>query len=118
MSDTNNVLFTGRLVRAPEVKQTSKGDPVGYLRVAVNQRGRDNTEIATFIDVICFGAVAESCGRYLDKGSSVLVDGLLANRKYKPKDSETEITVLSVKAMRVQFLDSRKGGKAGDDDGE
>jgi single-strand DNA-binding protein len=51
---------------------------------------------------------AENCVNYLDKGSLVLVDGVLRNNKWN--DNGQEKSRLEVQALEVLFLDRKKGG--------
>lgn len=60
-----------------------------------------------FIDNVVFGKQAESCSKYLNKGSSVLVEGRLQERRWESNGQQR--SKFEVIAQSVRFL-SRKGG--------
>ena len=66
----NQVTLIGNLARDPEVGQTAGGATMCRMRLAVNETFRDRRTgeertIATFLDVVAWGPVAENCGRFL-----------------------------------------------------
>jgi single-strand DNA-binding protein len=60
-----------------------------------------------FIDNVIFGKQAESCSKYLNKGSAVLVEGRLQERRWEANGQQK--SKFEVVAQSVRFL-SRKGG--------
>jgi len=60
-----------------------------------------------FIDNVIFGKQAESCSKYLNKGSSVLVEGRLQERRWESDGQQK--SKFEVIAQSVKFL-SRKTG--------
>jgi len=107
MASLNKVFLIGNLTRAPELRYTPSGTAVADLRVAVNRnyttQGGDRREETCFLTVVVWGKQAESCGEYLDKGSSVLIEGRLQTREWEGKDGQKR-TVVEVVAERVQFM--------------
>jgi single-strand DNA-binding protein len=103
MADLNNMSFTGRLTRDPDLRETGSGKSVANFRVAVNGFKDDD---ATFLDVAAWGALGESCAKYLGKGSRVAVSGRLSTREYDRKDG-TEWLAVEVSARDVAFLDTK-----------
>lgn len=117
----NSVNLVGRLVADPDHKSGISKSGKEYSRttftVAVN-RERDE---ADFIRVVVFGKQAESCARYLKKGSRVGVVGSIRTGKYTDKEGRT-INTVDVNAVNVEFLNertsnNRDGGVSGYDDG-
>lgn len=103
----NKVLLIGNLTRDPELLSTNTG--VSYCRfsVAVN-RAYANSEgqrEVDFFNIIVWRTLAESCGKYLKKGSKVAISGSLQNRTYDDKDNIRR-TVTEVVATDVEFLPS------------
>jgi len=103
----NKVFISGNLGANPEVKDTKSGTKVVNLSVATNERNRqpdgtykDHTE---WHQVVVFGKQAETCGRYLSKGSKVIVEGKLRTRKYTTRDNQ-ERTAREIIADRVEFV--------------
>ena len=76
----NRIILIGNLTRDPEVRYTPGGTPVTTISIAVNSRykqGDDTKEEVLFINAVVFGKQAESCGKFLNKGNPVLVEGRL-----------------------------------------
>ena len=74
-------------------------------------RGEKTTE-TSFIDVDVWGAVAENCGRYLRKGSRVVVLGRLKQDRWEAEDGAKR-SRLKVLASSVQFLSSAAREQSG-----
>ncbi len=105
----NQVTLIGNLTRDPEVAQTPAGATVCRLRLAVNEAFRDRRTgeertIATFLDVVAWGPVAENCGRFLGKGRQVLVCGRLYTEEWTDKETGKKRSAVKVRADRVGFL--------------
>ncbi len=62
----NQVILIGRLVAAPELRETASGKHVGTVRVATN--GKSHAE---FHDVVLWGQLADFACQYLGKGRLV-----------------------------------------------
>jgi len=101
----NKIILIGNLTKDPELRYTPKGTPIGTFRIAVNNRLSKEKQETLFIDVIAFGKVAESSSKYLEKGSSVLVEGRLHERHWETDGQQR--TKYEVLANAVRFL-SRK----------
>lgn len=121
MASFNKVILIGNLTKDPEVRYIPSGTAVGDLRLAVTERfkGRDGQEQEStcFVDVVVWARQAETCGEYLRKGSPILVEGRLQLDEWKSKEGENR-SKLRVRADRVQFLGSPRGGTSFKDGGE
>lgn len=107
----NKVILIGNLTKDPELRYTPQGTPVSTFRLAVNYRYKqadDMKQDTTFIDIVVFGKQAESCGQYLNKGSSALVEGRLQERRWESDGQQR--SKFEVVAQSVRFLSGRKGG--------
>lgn len=105
----NKIILIGNLTRDPEVRYTPKGTSVCNFGIAVNRKykqGDDVKEEVMFINVAVFGKQADTCGQYLNKGSSVLVEGRLQERRWETEDGQKR-SKYEVVAQTVRFL-SRK----------
>jgi single-strand DNA-binding protein len=113
MSNYNRVVLIGHLTRDPEVRTTSNGHPMMNLRMAMNRRWRGADEQlkeeVTFVDVASFGPQVESMGKYLKKGSPLLVDGRLRWHEWE-NDKGEKRSKLDVTADRLSFLPRNEGG--------
>lgn len=110
----NKVILIGNLTKDPELRYTPQGTPVTSFRLAVNYRykqsasgGDDMKQETLFIDNVIFGKQAESCSKYLNKGSSVLVEGRLQERRWESDGQQK--SKFEIVAQSVRFL-SRKTG--------
>ena len=111
----NKIILIGNLTKDPELRYTPQGTPVATLRLAVNYRYKQSAEAkqeTMFIDNVVFGKQAESCSKYLNKGSSVLVEGRLQERRWESNGQQR--SKFEVVAQSVRFL-SRKGGSQSDE---
>lgn len=106
MRGVNLVLVGGNLGKDPESRQTKSGIPVTNLLLAVSQKTKDGEDKLDWINVRCFGTVAENCQKYLSKGDAVLVTGRLRSRTVDSNGYRQN--VMEIVADRVQFLVSKK----------
>lgn len=107
----NKIILIGNLTKDPELRYTPQGTPVASFRLAVNYRYKQSDEMkqeTTFIDNVVFGKQAESCSKYLSKGSAVLVEGRLQERRWESNGQQR--SKFEVIAQTVRFLPRRGGG--------
>lgn len=107
MASFNKVILMGNLTRDPDVRATGQsGMRVARLGLAVNERRRDRNgqmqDFPVFVDVDAWDRLAELCGQYLSKGSSVLVEGRLQMDSWE-KDG-VKHQKLKVRASTIKFL--------------
>lgn len=97
MADAN-VTMVGNCTRDPELRYTASGMQVASMGLAVNYRRQNRqsgewTEETSFVDVTCFGQMAENVAETCTKGSRVLVTGRLSVRTYEKRDGGTGVAV-------------------------
>jgi single-strand DNA-binding protein len=106
----NRVILVGNLTRDPEIRYTQSGKGVTKFTLAVNNPR--NKEETTFVDIVAWDRLGETCNTYLKKGTNTLVEGRLVIRSYDDKDGNkrkaTEVVI-----DNMQMLGSRTGGGAG-----
>jgi single-strand DNA-binding protein len=109
MASYNRVLLMGNLTRNPEIRYTPTGTAVADLGLAVNEnfknKAGETVEQTCFVDVVVWGRQAETSAEYLQKGSSVFVEGRLQLDQWENQQGEKR-SKLRVRADRVQFLGS------------
>ncbi len=110
----NKVILIGNLGRDPDIRD-AKGTPVTTLNVATSERWKDKQsgeqkEKTEWHRVICWGPLAENCGKYLVKGSKVYVEGQLETREWD-KDG-TRMFTTEIRARDVQFLSGKSAEEA------
>jgi single-strand DNA-binding protein len=116
MASLNKVFLIGNLTRDPELRHTPKGLAVGDLAMAINMSyktadGMDKEEVC-YVDLVVWGRQAETCKDYLSKGSPIFVEGRLQLDQWESQQGEKR-SRLRVRAERIQFLGSPRGGGGG-----
>ncbi len=110
MTSFNKVILLGNLTRDPEVRYTPNGIAVASFALAVNRKykqGDETKEEVSYIDILVFGKQAESCGQYINKGDSVLIDGRLQQRRWDDKETGQKRSKVEVVAQSVNFMPKR-----------
>jgi single-strand DNA-binding protein len=112
MTSFNKVILLGNLTRDPEVRYTPNGIAVASFAIAVNRKykqGEETKEEVSYIDIVVFGKQAESCGQYINKGDSVLIDGRLQQRRWETEEGQKR-NKIEVVAQSVNFMPKRSSG--------
>ncbi len=109
MPELNQVILSGNLTRDPILRNTSSGIPVVNFHIASNRKFKDKNkhwkEDVCFVGIVAWNQLAESCKKYLSKGSAVLVEGEMQSRNFQSDDG-TQRIVVEIKARKIQFLNS------------
>lgn len=109
----------GNLTRDPELRQTPSGQSVCSFSLALNRSYKDQSgewkEVTDYIDIVCWGPLAERVSQYMSKGRRCLVQGRLQSRSWE-QDGQKRSKV-EVLANDVTFLDSRGAGGGDDNSG-
>ncbi len=101
----NTVIIHGNLGTDPEVRATGSGLTVANLSIATNERKKENGEWVDHTEwhrVAVFGKQAESCAKFLSKGSKVLVQGKLRTRNFTDKNGQERWST-EILADNVEF---------------
>jgi single-strand DNA-binding protein len=110
----NRIILVGNLTRDPEIRYTQSGKGVTKFTLAVNNPR--NKEETTFVDIVAWDRLGETCNTYLKKGSNCLVEGRLVIRSYDDKDGNkrkaTEVVI-----DNMQMLGSPRDRASTGDDG-
>jgi single-strand DNA-binding protein len=115
MTSFNKVILLGNLTRDPEVRYTPNGIAVASFSIAINRKykqGEETKEEVSYIDIVVFGKQAESCGQYIGKGDSVLIDGRLQQRRWETDEGQKR-NKLEVVAQSVNFMPKRSSTSQG-----
>ena len=111
----------GNLTKDPEFKQQPSGQGLTRLSIASNRQFRNKatgtlSQEVCYVDVSVWGAQAESCSKYLQKGRPVLVEGRLKLDTWKDAEGQTKQRH-SIVADNVVFLGSGARAEGSDDTG-
>ena len=108
MVSINTVILGGNLTRDPEVRYTPQGTAVAKLGLAISNvyktRDGEKKEDVCFVDVDVWARQAETCGEYLKKGSSILVEGTLKLDTWDDRETGKKRSKHKIRARRVTFL--------------
>jgi single-strand DNA-binding protein len=112
MASFNRIVIMGNLTRDPEYKQLSSGQAVCKLGLASNRQFKNRqsgsmVQEVCYVDVDVWGAQAESCRQYLQKGRGVLIEGRLKYDSWEDPEGKTR-SRHSIVADRVVFLNSQQ----------
>jgi len=121
----NKALIFGNLTRDPEQKVLPSGMSVANFSIATNRVWKDKDgnkqEDAEFHNIVVFGKQAESCSKYLRKGSSALIEGRIQTRSWEAdgvKKYRTEIVAENVQFGPKQASKQDKPQKSTEDTSE
>ena len=86
----NKVILVGNLGQKPEMRYTATQSAVANLSIATTESWKDKEsgemrDKTEWHRVVYFGKLAEIVEKYLDKGSSVYIEGKLQTRKWQDK---------------------------------
>ena len=116
----NKVILSGNLARDPEVRYSQSGTAYARTAIAVSRPFSKNSDTTTdFFNLTIFGKQAEFCGRYLKKGSSVILEGRVENDNYEGKDGVKHYSV-NIMVDHIEFAGSKRsndGGESNSDGG-
>lgn len=105
----NKFIGIGRLGRDPETRYMQDGSAVTNFSIAISENWKDKQgqpqERTEWVNVVCFGRLAEISAEYLRKSSRVYIEGKLQTDTYEQdgvKKSSTKIN-----ARELQMLDSK-----------
>ena len=122
MGSVNKVILVGNLGRDAELRYTPGGAAVASLRLATSESWSDkNTgqrqEHTEWHSVDLWGKRAEALQQYLTKGLKIYVEGSLRTRQWEDRDGNKRYST-SIRADRIEFLDTRGEGGGRRSDGE
>jgi single-strand DNA-binding protein len=102
----NLLTIIGNLTADPVSRTTQAGKNVTTFTVAVNRRKTANAgqPEADFFRVAAWGALGESCAKYLSKGRKVAVIGAVQVSTYTAQDGSTRASLDIPFAENVEFL--------------
>lgn len=96
----NRVQLIGFLGSDPVVRTFNDGKVMARMSLATNEATNENGKKGVrtqWHQLVVWGKLAEICGKYLQKGGEVAIDGRLAYNSFTDKDGNhrlsTEITV-------------------------
>ena len=111
-SGINKVILVGNLGKDPDMRYTAGGDAVANLSIATSESWNDNQtgekkEKTEWHRVVFSRRIAEVCGEYLKKGSSVYIEGSLRTRDWEDDQGNKRYTT-EIIGREMQMLGGRR----------
>lgn len=97
---SNNTVILGNLANDPQLRDTGNR-PVCNFRIASNRRYFDSSaqewkeNDTLFLEVSCWGNLAENVASTLGKGDAVIVNGHLLTEEFVPQAQNAQYLSLS-----------------------
>ncbi len=112
----NKVTIAGVLGKDPEIKYTNSGIAIANISVATSRRYKPKDsdewkEETTWVDMDAWGRQAETLSEYLQKGSSIYVEGHLKLDQWEDKKTGARRTKLKVVIDKWMFVESKKNSQ-------
>jgi len=108
----NSVTLIGRLGMDPEVRYIPSGTAVANFRLATTEVFRtkdgERRERTEWHNIVVWGRLAETVGKYCAKGRQVSIVGSLHTRSWDDRDGKTKHYRTEVTCKYIEFLDSNK----------
>ena len=113
----NKIMLIGNLGRDPELNVTAEGTPVTKFSLAVSRnyttKSGERKEETEWFNIVAWEKLAETCERYLHKGSKVYIEGRITQRKYTDREG-VQRTAVDVIASSMEML-TPKSASGGSD---
>jgi single-strand DNA-binding protein len=108
----NKVILVGNLGQKPEMRYTATQSAVANISIATTESWKDKEsgemrDKTEWHRVVYFGKLAEIVEKYLDKGSSVYIEGKLQTRKWQDKSGADRWTT-EIVGSELTMLGSRQ----------
>ena len=112
----NKVILVGNLGQKPEMRYTATQAAVANISIATTESWKDKEsgemrDKTEWHRVVYFGKLAEIVEKYLDKGSSVYIEGKLQTRKWQDKSGADRWTT-EIVGNELTMLGSRPSNNA------
>lgn len=109
----NKAILVGNLGKDPELRYTPSGTAVCNFSIATTHRFKDKQgeqqEETTWHNIVVWAGLAEVCGKYLEKGKQVYIEGRIQNRSYEDRDGNKKY-ITEIVASDMQMLSSPDNG--------
>ena len=114
----NKIMLIGNLGKPPEMTYTQEGIAVTKFSLAVNRYKKsangEREEETEWFNIVAWRQLAETCYKYLQKGSKVYIEGRLTQRKYTDREG-AQRTSIEVMASEMEILTPKSAHSSSDD---
>ena len=112
MSDINKVIIVGRLTADPVLKETTGGNKICTINIAVDQshtKDGNKTEKVSFFEAVAWSKLGEVIAKYVLKGHKFGFVGHAEQQRWKNDTGESRSKVVFV-IEEIQFLQPKSEG--------
>ena len=100
----NNVCFSGRLVKSPELKELTNDKKTKVVNFSLAQNIKvKGGEDAVFINCVAYDKIAENVTR-VEKGSEVIIEGRLNQNKWIDATTNENKQYLEIIVHKVHYF--------------
>lgn len=115
MASVNKAILIGNLGKDPETRYMPNGDAVCSFSIATSEQWTDKAsgekrESTEWHTIVAFRKLAEICGQYLTKGSSVYIEGRIKTEKWQDKQGQDRYTT-KIHAETMKMLGGKRDGE-------
>lgn len=118
MNGVNKVIILGNLGKDPEVKELQSGSKVANFPVATTESYKDKDgqkqERTEWHQVEIWNRQAEIAQQYLNKGSTVFIEGKIKTDKWKDNDGNDRYKT-KVRGLSMTMLGGKGSNQGGND---
>ena len=111
----NKIILLGNLTKDVDIRYTQSGKATARTSIAVNRKFKNpqGKYDSDFFNLVAWEKTAEFFGKYLKKGSKILVEGRLQNNIYTDKDGKKHYSE-DVVVENVEFAGGKPAEKSDD----
>lgn len=104
----NSIILLGRATKDPELRKGVSGTFIGNFDIAVDnvRKQADGTRGTSFFKVVAFSTLAETCSKFVRKGSKIAIKGTIQQRTWMGEDGVRRSTY-EVYAESLELLDPK-----------
>lgn len=106
----NKVILVGNLGKKPEIREIEGGRKVANFSIATNEsytsKSGERVKNTEWHNIEMWDRLAEIADKYLDKGSTVYVEGKIKTDQWTDKDNNTRYTT-RIRVNNLQMLGGR-----------
>ena len=115
----DNGCIEGFVARDPELRFTPNGTPVTKFSIPIPGRWDPHTKervnATVWVNVVCFGSLAESVAEYIKKGNLIKISGRFQANSWTTQDGQERVD-LELVASQVSLLVTDKNFVADEED--
>ena len=105
----NKFMFTGRLTRDPETRETANGTKVAHYTLAVDRPRRNGEDQgADFFRITAYAGTAEFVSKYLRKGVKIIAEGRITTGSYTDKETGKTVYTTDFIVNNHEFCEPRR----------